>query len=58
MGHTRTSTTNRFYRRVDRRHQQDAAGRLENLLRQAGETVATGSVTGTPSESDNSNAAG
>lgn len=42
LGHSRTSTTNQFYRRVDRRHQRAAATRLDVLLRDAAATVAGG----------------
>lgn len=46
LGHTRTSTTNTFYRRVDRRHQQDAASRLEALLNAAAAQDVAGGVAG------------
>ncbi len=42
MGHSRPSTTNTFYRRVDRRHQQAAAGRLEALLEDAAASAVAG----------------
>ncbi len=45
MGHSRRSTTNTYYRRVDRRHQQAAADRLSALLHQAAQTDVAG---GTP----------
>jgi len=38
MGHTRTSTTNMYYQRVDRRHQREAAAKLD-VLRQADEDL-------------------
>ena len=44
MGHTRPSTTNTFYRRVDRRHQQDAAKRLEALLSATAEQAVAGGL--------------
>ncbi|MDP3712151.1 MAG: site-specific integrase [Mycobacteriales bacterium] len=52
MGHTRTSTTNTYYRRVDRRHQQDAASRLEALLSAAGAADVAGGVAGGSPEAD------
>lgn len=58
LGHTRTSTTNTFYRRVDRRHQQDAASRLEALLSAAAAPDVAGGVAGGSPETDISNTAG
>jgi hypothetical protein len=46
MGHRRPSTTNTFYRRVDRRHQQAAAGLLEALLQGADTPAVAGGVAG------------
>jgi hypothetical protein len=51
MGHSRPSTTNTFYRRVDRRHQQAAAQRLEALLDDRDADVA-GGVAGGGAETD------
>ena len=58
MGHTRTNTTNTLYRRVDRRHQQDAAGRLGALLSAAAEAAVAGGVAGGSPESDAAGTAG
>lgn len=46
MGHSRPSTTNDYYRRVDRRHQQAAAGLLEACLRDAAQADVAGAVAG------------
>ena len=46
MGHSRPRTTNAYYRRVDRRHQQAAAGRLEALLQLADGSAVAGGVAG------------
>ncbi len=46
MGHSRPSTTNTYYRRVERSHQQAAAGRLENLLREVSPDGVAGGVAG------------
>jgi integrase len=58
LGHTRTSTTNTYYRRVDRRHQQDAARRLEALLSVAAAQDVAGGVAGGSPGADTSNTAG
>lgn len=48
MGHSSPNTTNSFYRRVDRRHQQAGAARLEALLGGVGGDVAGGVAGGSP----------
>ena len=58
MGHSRPSTTNTYYRRVDRRHQQAAAGRLEALLREATHEDVAGGVAGGSPETDLGSTAG
>jgi len=45
-GHSRPSTTNTFCRRVDRRHHQAAAGRLEALMQDASALADAGGVAG------------
>jgi integrase len=52
MGHSRASTTNAFYRRVDRRHQQAAAARLEGLLQEVAAQDVAGGVAGGSPETD------
>jgi hypothetical protein len=58
MGHSRPSTTNTFYRRVERSHQQAAAGRLEALLAEAAQIDVAGGVAGGSPETDIGNTAG
>lgn len=58
LGHSHPNTTNTFYRRVDRSHQQAAASRLEALLTAAAAQDVAGGVAGGSAETDISGTAG